>query len=102
MNIRRPFLPDLNALLTAQIPNPYTPVQARAPFSKAAIAGFIISCVGLFVFAVAGPLGTAISGIGFRRATDRGLRGRGLAIAGMILGVVDFAFYLVARYLIPS
>lgn len=83
-----------------RIPNPYAQVQARAPFSKAAIAGFIISCVGLFVFAMAGPLGTVISGMGFRRARDHGLRGRGLAVAGMILGVVDFAFYLVARFLL--
>ncbi|GAB2730101.1 DUF4190 domain-containing protein [Arthrobacter bambusae] len=83
-----------------QIRNQYAPVQARAPFSKAAITGFIISCVGLFVFAMAGPLGTAISGIGFRRARDHGLRGRGLAIAGMIIGIVDFAFYLVTRFLI--
>jgi hypothetical protein len=30
------------------------------------------------------------------------LRGRGLAIAGMILGVVDFAFYIVARFLLHS
>jgi hypothetical protein len=28
------------------------------------------------------------------------LRGRGLAIAGMIIGVADFAFYLIARYLL--
>jgi hypothetical protein len=83
-----------------QVPHPYTPVQKRAPFSKAAIAGFIISCVGLFVFAMVGPLGTALSGIGLRRARDRGLRGRGLAIAGMIIGIADFAFYLVARYLL--
>jgi hypothetical protein len=47
-----------------------------------------------------GPLGTALSGIGLRRARDRGLRGRGLAIAGMIIGIADFAFYLVARYLL--
>jgi len=85
-----------------QIPNPYAPVQARAPFSKAAVVGFIISCIGLFFFSMAGPLGTAISGRGFRRARERGLRGRGLAIAGMILGVVDFAFYIVARFLVHS
>lgn len=83
-----------------QIRNPYVSVQARAPFSKAAIAGFIISCMGLFVFAMAGPLGVVISSMGFRRARDNGLRGRGIAIAGMIVGVVDFAFYLIARFLL--
>lgn len=87
---------------TAPIADPYTPVKARAPFSKAAVAGFIISCIGLIVFAVAGPLGTALSGIGFRRAREHGLRGRGLAIAGMILGAADFAFYLLGRYAVHS
>ncbi|ALE07599.1 hypothetical protein AL755_05890 [Arthrobacter sp. ERGS1:01] len=77
-------------------------LQNRAPFSKAAIAGFIVGIVGLIVFAMAGPLATALSGIGFRNARDKGLRGRGLAIAGMILGVVDFAFYIVARFLLHS
>ena len=77
-------------------------VKARPPFSKAAIAGFIISCVGLFVFAMLGPLGAAISGFGLRRAKEQGLRGRGLAIAGIIIGAADFAFYLAARFLIQS
>ncbi|MHC6222091.1 DUF4190 domain-containing protein [Arthrobacter sp. MMS24-S77] len=85
---------------TPQMRNPQGPTQVRPPFSKAAITGFIISCVGLFVFAMAGPLGTAISGIGFRRAREHGLRGRGLAIAGMVIGIVDFAFYLLVRFLL--
>ncbi|WP_284984219.1 DUF4190 domain-containing protein [Arthrobacter sp. efr-133-TYG-118] len=84
----------------SRIPNPYAPLRERPPFSKAAIAGFVISCIGLFALAMVGPLGTAISGLGLRRARDKGLRGRGLAIAGMILGIVDFAFYLIARFLL--
>ncbi|WP_051388949.1 DUF4190 domain-containing protein [Arthrobacter sp. 35W] len=77
-------------------------VKARPAFSKAAIAGFTISCIGLFVFAMLGPLGAAISGIGLRRIKEQGLRGRGLAIAGIIIGAADLAFYLAARFLIPS
>jgi hypothetical protein len=83
----------------SRIPNPYAPVRKRAPFSKAAVIGFFISCIGLFVFAMAGPFGTAISGLGLRRAKENGLRGRSFAIAGMILGGVDFAFYLSAHFL---
>ncbi|MFH5878570.1 DUF4190 domain-containing protein [Arthrobacter sp. NA-172] len=83
-----------------QIPNPHAPATARAPFSKAAIAGFVISCVGLIVFAAAGLLGAVISVVSLRRIRERGLRGRGLAIAGLIIGVLDFVFYLTAQFLV--
>ncbi|WP_427170224.1 DUF4190 domain-containing protein [Arthrobacter sp. 92] len=86
----------------ARLPDSYVPARARPPFSKTAVAGFIISCVGLVVFAMAGPLGAALSGTGLRRIRERGLRGRGLAIAGIIIGVVDFASYLVVRFLLHS
>lgn len=73
-------------------------VQGRPPFSKAAIAGFVLACAGLVVFAFIGPLATAISRAGLNHTRKRGLRGRGLAIAGMIIGIADFAFYLIAQY----
>lgn len=85
-----------------KVPYPYVPDQVRAPFSKATVAGFIISCVGLFVFAMLGPLGAAVAGVGLRRTRDRGLRGRGLAIAGMIIGAADFVFYLLGRFVLHS
>ncbi|MGO4230003.1 DUF4190 domain-containing protein [Arthrobacter sp. YAF34] len=81
-----------------QAPGPSPRVQAGPPFSKAAIAGFVLGCAGLVVFAFVGPLATVISRVGLRHTRERGLRGRGLAIAGMILGVADFAFYLISRY----
>lgn len=76
--------------------NPNTTDHDRPSFSKAAIAGLVVSCAGLFVFAMAGPIGTALAGVGLRHVRERGLRGRRLAIAGIIIGVVDFAFYVIA------
>ena len=67
----------------------------RLPFSQFAIWGFVISCISLFIFGIAGALGFALAGQGLR-ATRRGTaRGRGLAIAGMIIGAVGFLFYAV-------
>lgn len=85
-----------------QAPGPFPTTQARPPFSRAAIAGFVLGCVGLFVFAFIGPLASVISRVGLNHIRKRGLRGRGLAIVGMILGVADFAFYLIARYVMHT
>lgn len=65
------------------------------PFSKAAIWGFILSCVSIFVFGFVGALGASISARGFRAARMGTARGRGLAIAGMIIGTVGFLYYAI-------
>lgn len=83
-----------------QAPGRSPMMQTRPPFSKAAVAGFVLGCVGLIVFAFIGPLATVISRVGLNQIRKHGLRGRGLAIAGMILGVADFVFYLIAHYVI--
>lgn len=70
------------------------PVQ-RLPFSQLAIWGFVISCVSLFVFGFIGVLGAALSGRGFRAAAQGRARGKGLAIAGMIIGAAGFVFWAV-------
>ena len=67
----------------------------RLPFSKAAIWGFALSCLSLLVFGFVGALGASISARGFHAARRGTARGRGLAIAGMILGTVGFLYYAV-------
>lgn len=74
---------------------PAVPAPERLPFSKPAIWGFVISCVSLFVFGFIGALGAVISARGFRAARQGTARGRGLAIAGMIIGTVGFLYYAV-------
>ena len=67
----------------------------RLPFSKSAIWGFVISCVSLLVFGFLGSLGVVLSARGFRAAGLGIVRGRGLAIAGMIIGMVGFLYYAI-------
>ncbi|QNE37198.1 DUF4190 domain-containing protein [Leifsonia shinshuensis] len=71
------------------------PVAPPLPFSQQAIWGFVISCVSLFVFGFLGLLGVLLASRGFRAASQGRARGRGLAIAGMIVGTVGFLFYAV-------
>lgn len=53
-----------------------------------AIAGFICSIVGLFIFGlILGTLGIIFSAIGMSRASKTG-KGFGLAIAGLIIGII--------------
>jgi hypothetical protein len=67
----------------------------RLPFSQLAIWGFVISCLSLFIFGIIGVLGVALSARGFRAARMGTARGRGLAIAGMIIGALGFLFYAI-------
>ena len=77
----------------ARIAPPVPP--GRLPFSKPAIWGFVISCVSFFVFGFIGGLGVVLSARGFRAARLGTARGRGLAIAGMIIGMVGFLYYAI-------
>jgi hypothetical protein len=70
------------------------PVQ-RPPFSQLAIWGFVISCLSLFVFGFIGAMGAALSGRGFRAAAQGRARGKGLALAGMIIGAAGFLFWAI-------
>jgi hypothetical protein len=82
---------------SAPMAPPYAAAGAAKvlPFSKLAIAGFVISCVSIFVFGVIGAVGVTLSARGFRDARRGVARGRGLAIAGMIIGTIGFLYYVV-------
>jgi len=67
----------------------------QLPFSKSAIWGFVISCVSVFVFGFLGSLGVVLSRRGFQAARLGTARGRGLAIAGMIIGMAGFLYYVI-------
>ncbi|MDQ1608087.1 MAG: hypothetical protein QOE16_819 [Microbacteriaceae bacterium] len=78
---------------------PPTPLAAatpaRLPFSKWTIWGFVLACISLFVFGFLGAIGVVLSARGFRDARRGIVRGRGLAIAGIIVGLVGFVFYAI-------
>ena len=53
-----------------------------------AIAGFVLSLVGILLFGIVlGPLGVIFSIIGLNRA-NKGAKFKGLAIAGIIIGAI--------------
>ena len=74
-----------------------TPADATAglPFSKLAIAGFVVSCVSIFIFGWLGVLGALFSARAIGAARRGLVRGRGLAIAGFVIGVVGFVAYAI-------
>ena len=99
-----PLQPEDNAPHPSQLPPdpaaertfptpPATPT--RLPFSRLAIWGFVLSCVSIFVFGFIGALGAILSSRGFRAARQGTVRGRGLAIAGMIIGLIGFLYYAI-------
>lgn len=60
-----------------------------------AIAGLVCGLVGVLFFNfILGPLAIIFGGIGWARA-NRGARHRGMAIAAVILGVIDIVWWLV-------
>lgn len=59
-----------------------------------AIAGLVVSIVGIFVFnIILGPLGIIFGGIGWSRANN-GASGKGMAIAAVVIGVVDVLLFI--------
>jgi Domain of unknown function (DUF4190) len=60
-----------------------------------AVAGFVCAFIGIFLFNfILGPLGIIFGGVGLSRARD-GAPNRGLAIAGVVLGIIDLVLFLV-------
>jgi hypothetical protein len=60
-----------------------------------AVAALVCGIVGIFIANfILGPLAIIFGGIGLSRA-NRGAKGRGMAIAGLILGVVDIVLFIV-------
>jgi hypothetical protein len=77
---------------------PFPPAAEAAPalpFSKLAIAGFVVSCISIFVFGWLGALGAILSSRAYSAARRGQVRGRGLALAGFIVGVVGFVLYAI-------
>jgi hypothetical protein len=60
-----------------------------------AIAALVCGLVGLLIFwFILGPLAVIFGGVGLSRA-KRGAPGRGMAIAGIALGIADIVVYVI-------
>ncbi|MFZ0667772.1 MAG: DUF4190 domain-containing protein [Acidimicrobiales bacterium] len=58
-----------------------------------AVASLVCGLVGIFLFnIILGPLAIIFGAVAWGRAT-RGAQGKGMAVAGVILGVVDVALF---------
>lgn len=59
-----------------------------------AIAGFVVSLVSLFInFAgIVGLVGTILSGVGLEKSKNLEGKGKGLAIAGLIIGIIGVVY----------
>jgi hypothetical protein len=71
-----------------------SPAAASPGWSGFAIAGFVLSLLGLF--GVGSVLGIIFSVLGLNRAKRTGQRGEGLAIAGIVIGIVTLLGFIAA------
>ncbi len=71
----------------------------QAPFSGMAIAGFVLSLAAIFFnafFLIPSILGIIFSGVGLGKCNKNGYRGKGLAIAGMVISIILLVIYVIA------
>lgn len=59
-----------------------------------AIAGFVVSLVSLFInFAgIVGLIATILSAVGLAKSKELNGKGKGLAIAGLIIGIIGIVY----------
>lgn len=66
---------------------PAAPVDT-AKYNSVVISGFVISIISLFIFSIIlGPIAAILSAIGLRKVNETNEKGKGLAIAGIIIGI---------------
>ena len=80
-----PVQPEAQAV----VETPATPLK----LSIKALVGFIVSLVGILLFALpCGIVGAVFSALGLAETQAKKAKGLGFAIAGIILAVVDIVF----------
>ena len=71
------------------------PVQTKSKFSGLAIAGFVLSLVGLIILGIpCGILGIVFTSVSFKEIATKNLKGKGLAIAGLVVSICDVVLTL--------
>lgn len=72
-------------------------VVAPAKWSGKAIASFVVSLVGIFFAAIiCGTIGLVFSALAFQELkTKQNLRGKGLAVAGMVISIIDVVLMII-------
>lgn len=66
-------------------------------FAGLAVAGFVLSLIGLLILPIImGPLGLIFSSIGLKQTLGGNKRGKGLAIAGLVMAIIDLAWLIIS------
>ncbi len=84
---------------------PYGPAPVQEPGNGMATAGFVVSLVSFLCCTLGSPVGLILSIVGMTKAKNVGGKGKGLAIAGIILGalgILAFIISLIATILNPE
>ncbi len=65
------------------------PVAANTTkYNSTVITGFVISIISIFIISIIlGPVGAVLSPIGLKQVSETNEKGKGLAIAGIIIGI---------------
>ena len=83
--------------------NPYymSPPIVPPPYNGMAVGGFVLSCVSLVLccFPVTALVGLVLSITSLPQIDRRGERGKGLAVAGIILNALVLLFWLLMFFL---
>jgi len=101
-----PYAPPAQGVATPYYSSPYVGAPYGAPaygsgINGLALAGLLVSCIGGFVIFFLGPVaGIILSVFGLRNAKQREAAGnpnsgRGLAMAGLIVGIIAAALSLI-------
>ena len=65
-------------------------IQPIKKYSRKSIAGFVLSLVGLLLAGIpCGILGIVFSSIGLNEVGTKNMKGKGLAIAGLVISIID-------------
>lgn len=77
--------------------NYQAPKNEAIKYSGLSIEGFIVSLAGLLIFAVpCGVVSVILFALGLKEVNDKKLKGNGFAISGLVVGIVDILFGLLA------
>ena len=69
---------------------------ASQAWSGKAITGFVLSLVGLIIAALpCGIIGLVFSAIALTQTVNKNLKGKGLAISGLVISIIDIVFGIV-------
>ena len=69
-------------------------MENQVKYNGLAIAGFVVSLASLLInFAgIVGLVGTILSAVGLTQVNSKGEKGKGMAIAGLVIGIISILY----------